>query len=347
MLSYKRLKRFNEGIMANIRDVAKEAGVSITTVSMVLNNTENKISEETRKKVINASKKLNYNPNSYARALASKKSNIIMAIVPDINNPFFSELVKELTQVAQEHSYFLYIHNTNNKKIKKQEFIKLLASNFFAASLIVDRNVYGLDEDLVKKYNIIFLDEVDFKDRNTQIVTGNNEMGGYLAMEYLIKRGFNNIGLLIGPRSTANSSRRLSGAIKAAMDYDVYIDYKNIIHGDYTYQGGYESGEFFIKRKVDAIFSFTDMSSYGLINYFLENNIKIPEDISLISYDNLFLNKIISPKLTSVDQNLKEIAQNAIIMADELIKTKNIQQKILIKPRIIEGESVGLKNEDN
>ena len=90
--------------MTNIKDVAKEAGVSITTVSMVLNNTENKISQATRKKVLKAANNLNYKPNSYAKALASKKSNIIMAIVPDINNPFFSELVKELTQFAQEYS---------------------------------------------------------------------------------------------------------------------------------------------------------------------------------------------------------------------------------------------------
>lgn len=333
--------------MTNIKDVAKEAGVSITTVSMVLNNTENKISQATRKKVLKAANNLNYKPNSYAKALASKKSNIIMAIVPDINNPFFSELVKELTQFAQEYSYFLYIHNTNNQKIKNQEFEKLLVSNFFAATLVVDRNVKNLDEDLVKKHNIIFLDEVDFASRNTQIVTGNNEIGGYIAMEYLIKRGFKNIGLLIGPMSTANSSRRLSGAIKAAMNYDIYIDPKNIIHGDYTYEEGYATGKFFKKRNVDAIFSFADMSSYGLINYFLEEGIKIPEDISLISYDNLFLNKIITPKLTSVDQNLREIAKNAIMIADELIKNDKVQEKIMIKPEIVEGESVGFKNENN
>lgn len=343
MLSYRQLKRFNGGEMANIKDVAKLAGVSITTVSMVLNNTKNKISEPTKKKVLDAAKSLNYNANGYAKALASQKSNIIMVVVPDINNPFFSALVKELTRFAQEYSYFLYIHNTNNKKIGKDEFLNLLANNIFAATLVVDRNVNSLNEDDLRKHNIIFLDEVDFDSRNTQIVTGNNEMGGYLAMEYLIKRGFINIGLLIGPRSTANSSRRLSGAIKAAMNYDIYIDYKNIVHGDYSYEEGYKAGEFFKEKNVDAIFSFADMSSYGLINYFAENDIKIPDDISLISYDNLFLNKIISPRLTSLDQNLKEIAKNAMRMADNLIRNKTVQEKIMVEPKIIERESVGFK----
>ncbi len=112
--------------MANIKDVAKLAGVSITTVSMVLNNTNNKISEKTRKKVIDAAESLNYKANNFARALASKKSNVIMAIIPDISNPFFSLLVKNLTYYAEKYKYFLYIHNTNNKDLDKGKFLNIL-----------------------------------------------------------------------------------------------------------------------------------------------------------------------------------------------------------------------------
>lgn len=333
--------------MANIKDVAKKAGVSITTVSMVLNRTNNKISEPTREKVLKAAKDLNYNPNSYARALASKKSNSIMVVIPDIVNPFYSSIIKELTYYARKKNYFLYIHNTNNKTINEEDFISILKSNYFMASFVVDRNVVGLTEKVIKKYNIIFLDEYDFTNRETNIVTGNNEKGGYLAVEYLIKRGFNNIGMLLGPRSTANSSRRLSGGIKASMDYDLYIDSSNMIHGDYSYEEGYKAGKFFLDKKVDAIFSFADMSSYGLINYFKEKNIVIAKDISIISYDNLFFDDIITPGLTSIDQNLKELAKEAIKMADGLINDKTTRGKIVIEPRIVERESVGIKNENS
>lgn len=332
--------------MTNIKDVAKLAGVSITTVSMVLNNTNNKISEKTRKKVIDAAESLNYNANNFAKALASKKSNVIMAIIPDISNPFFSLLVKNLTYYAEKYKYFLYIHNTNNKGLEKSKFLKILNSNFFAASLIVDRNVKNIDQDLIKKNNIIFLDEVDFNDRNYHMVTGNNEKGGLLGMQYLIDRGFKNIGILIGPRSTANSSRRLSGAIKAAMNNDIYINSSNIIHGDYTFEGGYEAGKYFLEKNVDAIFSFSDMSSYGLLKFFSENNVKVPKDISLISYDNLFLNNLVSPNLTSIDQNLEKIAKYSIKMADDLIKNKKVSRKVMVEPFINFGESVGNKNED-
>ncbi|WP_244264290.1 substrate-binding domain-containing protein [Anaerococcus senegalensis] len=178
------------------------------------------------------------------------------------------------------------------------------------------------------------------------MVTGNNEKGGLLGMQYLIDRGFKNIGILIGPRSTANSSRRLSGAIKAAMNNDIYINSSNIIHGDYTFEGGYESGKFFLEKNVDAIFSFSDMSSYGLLKFFSENNVKVPKDISLISYDNLFLNHLVSPNLTSIDQNLEKIAKYSIKMADDLIKNKKVSRKVMVEPFINFGESVGMKNED-
>ena len=270
-----------------------------------------------------------------------------MAIIPDIANPFFSLLVKYLTNYSLKHDYFLYIHNTNNKKIKKEEFENLLKSNYAAACLVVDRNINKISPKIIDDYNVIFLDEVNFSDDETHLVTGNNESGGMMAMNYLLDRGFRNIGILIGPRSTANSSRRLSGAIKAAMSRDIYIDSKNIIHGDYSYEGGYKAGKFFLDRKVDAIFSFADMSSYGLLNYFSENGIRVPEDISLISYDNLYLNKIISPRLTSIDQNLEELARRAIEMADDLINKKETLDRIMIEPHLVEGESVGKKNENN
>lgn len=333
--------------MANIKDVAKKAGVSITTVSMVLNKTNNKISEPTREKVLKAAEELNYNPNSYAKALASKKGNSIMVVIPDIVNPFYASIVKELTYYARKKNYFLYIHNTNNKPIVEGDFLNILKNNYFMASFVVDRNVVGLSEKDIKKYNIIFLDEYDFTNRKNNIVTGNNEKGGYLAVEYLIKRGFRNIGMLLGPRSTANSSRRLSGGIKASMDYDLYIDSSNMIHGDYSYEEGYKAGKFFLDRNIDAIFSFADMSSYGLINYFKENNIIIGEDISIISYDNLFFDDIITPGLTSIDQNLKDLAKEAIKMADDLINDKKARGKIVIEPRIVERESVGIKDENS
>lgn len=326
--------------MATIKDVAKLAGVSITTVSMVLNNTEHKISDKTRKKVLSAAEKLDYRANNIARSLVTKKSNSIMLIIPDLINPFFSLLANQLTIYADRLGYFLYIYNSYNKTMDEKSFIDLIERNYIEAVLIVDRRVKNFSEKIIDKYNIVFLDEFDYQNKNINIVTGDNEKGGCLAVQYLLDNGFKNIGLNIGPQNTPNSTRRLSGSLKCMIDNDVEYDPQNIIHGDYSFEGGYQAGEYFSRRNIDAIFSFSDLSTYGILNYFSKKGIRVPDDISIISYDNLLMNKIISPKLTSIDQNIDKIANLAIKMIDDLIDSKLIDKKILVSPKIVRGESV-------
>lgn len=326
--------------MTNIKDVAQKAGVSITTVSMVLNNTNHKISESTRQKVLSAAKDLDYRPNNIARSLVTKKSNSIMLIIPDLINPFFGILANQLSIYADELGYFLYIYNSHNRNMDEKYFVDLVESNYIDACLIVDRRIKKFDKKIIDRYKIVFLDEFDYQKDQVNIVTGDNEKGGYLACQYLLDKGFRKIGLNIGPRETPNSTRRLSGALKCLIDNDVTYDPKNIFHGNYSFEGGYEAGEYFSKRDIDAIFSFSDLSTYGILNYFLKIGIRVPEDISIISYDNLPMNKVISPKLSSVDQNIDQIARRAMDMVDDLINDRLSKRKILIAPKIVEGESV-------
>lgn len=326
--------------MPTIKDVAKLAGVSITTVSMVLNKTNHKISEETRKRVIKAAEDIGYRPNNIARSLVTKKSKSIVLIIPDLVNPFFSFLSDRITMWAEKLGYFLYIHNSRNQKLDEKSFTSLIESNYIQSAIIVDRRIKTFDEEIIKKNNIVFLDEFDYHKKDINIVTGNNEEGGYIATQFLIDNGFRNIGLNIGPSKTANSTRRLSGAIKCMLDTGITYDVKNIFHGNYTYEGGYEAGQYFADRKVDAIFSFSDMSTYGILEYFKKVGIRVPEDISIISYDNLFINDIVNPKITSVDQNIDEIAKLSIQMIDDLLNDKLKEKRILVSPKIKKRESV-------
>ncbi|MDD7305253.1 MAG: LacI family DNA-binding transcriptional regulator [Peptoniphilaceae bacterium] len=326
--------------MSTIKDVAKLAGVSITTVSMVLNKTNHKISETTRKKVISAAEKLEYKPNNIARSLVTKKTNSIMLIIPDLINPFFAYLSNQIAIYAEKLGYILYIYNSHNKLIDEKSFVNLIERNYIEASLIVDRRVQSFDKKINEKYNIVFLDEFDYQNADVNIVTGDNEKGGYLATSYLLDKGFSNIGLNIGPHNTPNSTRRLSGSLKCMIDKDIEYDPKNIFHGDYSFEGGYKAGKYFVEKGVDAIFSFSDLSTYGILNYFYKKGVRVPDDISIISYDNLQMNKLIIPKLTSVDQDIDKIAKESINMVDRLVKHKLIDRKILVSPKIVEAESV-------
>ncbi|MDO4594629.1 MAG: LacI family DNA-binding transcriptional regulator [Tissierellia bacterium] len=329
--------------MITIKDVAKKAGVSITTVSMVLNNTENKISDKTRKKVIKAAKDLNYKPNIIAKSLVQKKSNSVLLVIPDITNPFFAHLAKKLSIEFEEKGYKLYIHNTSFEKFDEEIFQDIVDRNFIELSLLVDRKAKYFSKEVRKNKKIIFLDEIDYNE-DSILITGNNEKGGYIATKFLLSRGYKNIAVVIGPKDTANSSRRLSGFLKCMMDNNLYFDPKNIYHGNYTLEGGYQAAKYLIKRNIDAVFCFNDMSAYGFLNYCKEKNIDVPNDLAIIGYDNLFFDNIVNPRLTSICQNWTKIAKKTAQIAEIVLNEKKlIKKKYLIEPKLIIRDSVGVK----
>lgn len=326
--------------MSTIKDVAHLANVSITTVSMVLNNTEHKISSKTRNKVIEAAKELNYKPNNIARSLVSGKTNVIMLIIPDISNPFFGLLAKELSEYIRIKEYFLYIFNSNNEDLTEESFQNLIENNFVEATFVIDRRVKQFSKKILNNNKIVFLDEFDYDNKDTNIVTGDNKKGGYLAVEHLISRGLTKIGLALGPRDSAVSSRRLSGSIDCANDYGIHIKSENIFHANFTFEGGLMAGEYFLDKDVDAIFCFNDMSAYGLMEYLNQKKVKIPEDISIVGYDNLYTNNLLSTKLSSVDQNLGQLAKEAVNMIDKLIKNEPLASKnVFVDPKLVIRES--------
>lgn len=325
--------------MSTIKDVAHLANVSITTVSMVLNNTEHKISSKTRTKVIEAAKKLNYKPNNIARSLVSGKTNVIMLIIPDISNPFFGLLAKELSEYIRLKEYFLYIFNSNNEDLTEESFQNLIENNFVEATFVIDRRVKQFSKKILNNNKIVFLDEFDYDNKDTNIVTGDNKKGGYLAVEHLISRGFKKIGLALGPRDSAVSSRRLSGAIDCASENNIHIKSENIFHADFTYEGGLKAGEYFLDKDVDAIFCLNDMSAYGLIEYLSNKNVRIPEDIYVVGYDNLYTNNLLKTKLSSVDQNLGQLAKEAVNMIDKLINNEPLASKnVFVEPKLVVRE---------
>lgn len=326
--------------MSTIKDVANLANVSITTVSMVLNNTNDKISTETRKRVIEAATKLNYRANYIARSLVSGKTNVIMLIIPDISNPFYGLLAKQLSRYMRLKDYFLYIFNSNNENLDEELFQNLIEDNFVEATFVVDRRVKEFSKKILNNNKIVFLDEFDYENKDTYTVTGNNIKGGYLAVEYLIQRGLRKIAFAIGPKDSVVSNRRLAGALACAKDYKIKIKEENIFCADFTFEGGVSAGEYFINKDIDSIFCFNDMCAYGIMDYFNTEKINIPRNISLIGYDNLYINNLLGTKLTSIDQNLSKIAEEGVVMIDKLIKNNNIVSKnIFIEPKLVIRES--------
>ncbi len=324
-----------------IKDVAKRAGVSITTVSMVLNNTHYKIKDETKAKVRKAAEELGYVPNNLAKSLVTQRSNLVMLMIPSLSNPFFAQLSTYIAEEFEKRNYTLFIYQNLGKEITIEKFSSLMDSNLIAGSLVVDRAVRDFKQELHKKYKIVFLDEIDYSKDDSLVVTGDSEMGGYLAMNHLIDKGHRNIGIVAGPKDTANSSRRIAGALDALMERDIYFDPDCLVHGNYSYEGGKEAYEYLKGKDITAAFCFNDLSAYGFMNQAKEEGKRIPEDLSVIGYDNLSINSIMEPQLTTIDQHLNEIAVKGVDILIDYIEKKEIKEnRNFIPPSLHLGKTV-------
>ncbi|MDO5047753.1 MAG: LacI family DNA-binding transcriptional regulator [Anaerococcus sp.] len=324
--------------MANIKDVAKLANVSITTVSMVLNNRDNKISEKTREKVIKAANKLNYSPNPIARSLVMKRSNAILLVIPDISNPFFGVMAKELSVLFEKEGYWLYIYNSSVGNFDERVFLDLVEKNFIELSLIVDRRAKNFSSKTRDRHKIIFLDEINDEGMT---VTCDNERGGYIVSEYLLDNTYKNIGLIAGEKDSMNSNQRIKGFLKNFKIRNIDFDKNNIFYGNYTFESGYENAKKLLQRKVDAVFCLNDMMAFGLIKYCKENNINVPNDLSVVGYDDVFISDLLSPRLTTINQDHQEIAREVIDLSKKILSKETIdKKKILIKPVLVKRDSV-------
>lgn len=325
---------------STIKDVAKEAGVSITTVSLVLNNSKASIPDSTKDKVIDAAKKLRYVPNKIARSLVNKKTHLLALILPDITNPFYGEIASFVNMAAQKRGYkVLYINDSEGSDFNSD--IDFIYSNMIDGVLIVTRNSKKWNLiDAQESIKFVYLDEPVYckNDHNDvmHMVSGDNFAGGYMVAKYLIGLGHKQMACIVGSNNTPNSRDRLSGFLKCCEENDIKVKDEHILEGFYTYEGGYKCGVKLSAESISAVFAFNDLSAFGAIKAFNSVGIRVPSDMSVMGYDNLFMNKFVDPPLSTVDQNIQEISQKAANMLIDLIENVEVKEKkVFIKPELI------------
>lgn len=316
--------------MPTIKDVAKEAQVSIATVSFVLNDRDVPITKETKAKVWAAADKLGYIPNRVARSLVTKRTQQIALVVPDITNPFFPEIAKQVELAAREFDYHVILLNgTGNELV-----LQTLKESFIDGALVVSRD-NEINYNLKKP--VVFLDEEQDERKQSYVVTCDNFAGGQLAGQHLIKLGHRRIACVSGPENTPNSKLRWNGFKKALEGHDVSV---LMLPGDYSFESGYNVGQDILRTDVTAVFCFNDLSALGLMKYLTEQNVSIPDDISLIGFDNINLTNYISPGLTTIHQDMTAIAKAAVACLMSLIqKDKVTTHNVRIKPKLILRET--------
>lgn len=342
------------GEKVNIKDVAREAGVSIATVSYVINNI-NKVTDNTRNRVLEVIERLGYQPNINARSLVKKESRIIGIIVPVsekekdtilLDNPFYLEFLSSVENKVRINGYSTMILSIYEEK----ELIKHLNSGSLAGIIVLgSANKFVYDTLSSVDIPVVVVDQKQSSDRFYYINT-DNDMGAFLATEYLIKNGHRNICILLGGKSdTMVYNNRLDGYKNALSKYGIEYDEKNVIEIDVSYDGGIEAVEQILKinKEITGIFAISDVVAMGVIRGLYDRNINVPRDKSVIGFDNIRNSKYFIPQLTTINQFIPDKAETAVNIIMK-INNKDVNfvrenlpgSEVTIPVHIVERESV-------
>ncbi|WP_028778028.1 LacI family DNA-binding transcriptional regulator [Shimazuella kribbensis] len=328
-----------------IKDIAKMAGVSITSVSRVLNNKTEGISESTRQRVLKIIEQHNYRPNAIARSMITKNTKTIGLIIPDIRNPFFSDLARGIEDVASESKYSILLCNTDSTLGKIIDYLWLLKEKnvdgmiFACSDPTLNREVHTF----VKQNNIpVVIVDRGLEDQMYSGVFIDNEKAAYMATKHLLELSHTRIGCISGPSFIKNSNERLEGYFKAHQEFGVPTDKSLIRVGEYVMEGGYQAAKELLEQTdVTALFAFNDLMAFGVYQAAEELGLKIPDDISVVGFDNLKYNLLLHPKLTTMEQPIYEIGEVATkLLLEQIEEGKSDQIKsVFLDTKLIVRES--------
>lgn len=301
-----------------IQDIAAEAQCSTTTVSFVINGRDCNISDETRNRVIETARKLHYRPNGIAASLVTGNTKTIGMIVPDNRNPMFGSILRHAQLYAEQKGYRLLICNSDDKASKDLEYIDMLMDYRVDGILIVRSNPKSeSDKEQISEQIYSLNVPVVAVDRNIEGVnipffSINNKQGGYIATKHILEKGHRRIGCYTGPLTVSSAQQRLEGYKEALKEFGIPYDHDLVFEGDYTIDRSEEAFNYFSERGVFAIFSQNDMQAYGLYRSIQARGKSIPNDFSIVGFDNLEFSSIIVPGLTSVRFPIENIARDSI-----------------------------------
>jgi LacI family transcriptional regulator len=300
--------------MANrvtIKTVATKAGVSPMTVSRVLNGHPH-IADETRQNVVRVIKELGYVPDRYARTMRTNKTYTIAAVIPDITNPFYPEFERGIQDIADQLDYDLIVYNTDGDLEKERKTLRSLQANRVDGVIAVffqmdDREVQALDVPVVllapKPDTVPFFDTVYV----------DNVAAAQNAVEHLIERGHECIGMIAGKKDTPPYHSRMSGYRQALAAKGILFDELLVQSGDFTERGGYQSMQQLLSLDtcLTAVFAANDLIAMGAMLAIREAGLSIPEDIAVVGFDDIPAARLVCPPLTTIRHNQSQLGCKA------------------------------------
>lgn len=333
-----------------MKDVAKEAGVSIATVSHVLNGTRY-VDPSTKNKVEQAINRLNYTRNKVAASLKTEKTHTIGLIVSDISNPFFSNLVRSVEDVSIDNNYSLMVCNTDENVEKEALYTNVLIEKKIDGIIIAPAGTESDNIQQIKSKNIplIFIDR-KIDNVKASAVLSNDIKASYEATKMLLELDHKRIGLILGLEGVTTTEERLIGYKKALSESEVSFNQEFVEYADSRIEGGREAARklLSLSKSISAIFSTNNLMTIGAMKAIKKNDLNCPLDISLVGFGDFSWASTFEPTLTVIKQNPYRIGSIASEMLLEKIKSENnddIEKEVRVDTKLIERNSTSKYSE--
>ena len=325
--------------MTPIQEVAKRAEVSVATVSRVINNNPY-VKDATRERVLKAIKELNYSPNLSGRILRCNETKVILVLLPTISNPFYSKAVTGIRHIAAKSGYLLLICNTESSAKKEMEYLEILMHKQADGAIVMSQELDIEQLERIGAHHPIVQCFEYRESESLSFVSIDNEKAAYEAVSYLISIGHQRIGLVGCNTQYSSAQQREKGYRRALRDANIPLDSNLIIRGDYGFKSGYNCTGKLMEQKPTAIFAISDMQAIGVVKALKSMGLSVPQDVSVVGFDNISFAEIYDPGITTVSQPTYKIGSKAMsILINQMKGETSTPQQIIMKHRLVIRES--------
>lgn len=329
--------------MANIQEVAKKAGVSVATVSRVLNN-HSSVTVKTRLKVENAIKELNYEPSMLGRNLRNSESRLFLVLLPSVSNPFYTDIINGIQTTAIANQYNILLCETDSNPERENIYFNMVKNKLADGVVSMDPTVNKQRlMELAENHAIILCSEYD-EDGSIPYVTIDNELAAYQAVKHLIRLGHKKIAMINSDEKFLYARQRRSGYDKALNEFQIPIREDWIYHTtQLDFYDGIQAMRTLLqlREKPSAVFAVSDTLAIGALKEIKANALKVPEDIAVVGFDNISFSNMTNPTLTTIAQPMYKLGCTAATMLLKRIQNERIENMILEHELIIRDSTLG------
>ena len=323
--------------MATIKDIAKRAGVSVATVSYVINNTR-WVHEDKRRRVMEAIRELNYVPNAVARGLRVQRSNAISLIVSDITNPFYPDIARACQEAAQARGYTVNIVNTDDSPDKMSEALKQLRGGKADGAVITSALPDNREEigQLIREGYPLVLASRKLEDLGVDSIVADNRRGAMMAVSHLVGLGHRKIAFVNGVEGSWINKTRTEGYLQAMKEAGLPVHPEWLTSGQARYEASYRAARMLLSLPEDkrptAIMNLTDLGAYGVLDAATDMGVRVPDDLAVIGFDDLFISGLRNIQLTTIRIPRHEMGRLATEMLFDRMANRDAEPRSVVMP---------------